>query len=150
MKETDLQRVIRRTIAAQGHGYAMKWATDLMVGVPDLVCALPNVGMFLCEVKYERDWFTNTTRTIKLSDHQRVVGRRFTAAGAPWVLSVVSDRTGGRFIYTTADPEISTLQCIDFDRAGFPFDPAGIISSLYAAVRPLTDPIYRRELPKDV
>jgi hypothetical protein len=37
-------------------GHARKWATDLQVGMPDLICSLPGVGVHLAEVKHRPEW----------------------------------------------------------------------------------------------
>ena len=50
MRETDDQLDILRTIKVGG-GYGKKWATMYAVGAPDLICALPPIGIFLIEVK---------------------------------------------------------------------------------------------------
>lgn len=49
-RETNDQLDIIKSIKAEG-GYAKKWASRFVVGVPDLVGALPGVGNFLMEVK---------------------------------------------------------------------------------------------------
>lgn len=50
MRENDDQTDIIRSIKAEG-GFSKKWASRFGVGNPDLICALPGIGIFLLEVK---------------------------------------------------------------------------------------------------
>ena len=49
-RENDDQLDVIRSIKAEG-GYAKKWAARFGVGNPDLICSLPDIGIFLLEVK---------------------------------------------------------------------------------------------------
>lgn len=49
-RELRDQRDIIRSIKAQS-GFARKWAGGWQVGNPDLICSLPEFGLFLMEVK---------------------------------------------------------------------------------------------------
>jgi hypothetical protein len=50
-QELIFQNHLIDSYKAQG-GYAKKWASDLMVGNPDLICAFPGIGQHLVEVKH--------------------------------------------------------------------------------------------------
>lgn len=80
-KELDLQkRIIDRLKLEGGHGH--KWATEWTVGVPDLVLAHSIFGLALVEAKLEVDWRINTTRTIQLTELQRLELQKYQDAGA--------------------------------------------------------------------
>src|SRR5262245_13544559 len=93
--ELDDQSDIIDSIIVAG-GYAKKWATMLQVGMPDIIGAVPSVGMFLMEVKsfvlqhpehlheaMQRDLDENVTTK------QRYELKRFAEAGAFCMLGIV-------------------------------------------------------------
>jgi len=50
--ELNVQANILKSVI-KGGGFGRKWASDFQVGVPDLILAMPGLGLWLCEVKHE-------------------------------------------------------------------------------------------------
>ena len=80
MKETDIQAGIIKQIRGDG-GHGHKWATDYAVGVPDLICGIPGLGVALIEVKFEKKWDLNRARTIKMEPKQILEINKYRATG---------------------------------------------------------------------
>lgn len=62
-------------------GHARKWATDLQVGMPDLICALPILGVHLVEVKHRPDWKIGAPYANPLSIKQKLEAVKYSNAG---------------------------------------------------------------------
>lgn len=90
MRENDDQLDIIHSIKAAG-GYAKKWATPYSVGVADLVCSLPGIGIFLMEVKM----FGN-----KLEPKQEYEKEQFEKAGGLVVVCYVRRKVSLNFPIT--------------------------------------------------
>lgn len=63
-------------------GHARKWATDLQVGMPDLICSLLGYGCHLVEVKHRPEWRPGLTYDNPLTLKQQLEARKFKEAGA--------------------------------------------------------------------
>lgn len=94
VKEVDWQYKIIKKLRGEG-SYGRKWATQLTVGVPDLVLSFKSPffareGLYLCEVKLEKGWKKNTKRTIALKPKQAdELNNALEASGRAFVLVVV-------------------------------------------------------------
>lgn len=86
--ENEWQTKIKDRIVTYG-GWAKKWATPYTVGVADLVTTLPGLGNVLIEVKLEKEWNSNTSRTIALRPKQDVELNLVRAAGGRATVLVV-------------------------------------------------------------
>lgn len=64
------------------NGYARKWATDLQVGVPDIIASLPDIGVHLLEVKHRPEWIVGGGYPNPLDRAQVRIAREFEQAGA--------------------------------------------------------------------
>lgn len=95
MNENELkdQHEIMQSIYMQG-GHARKWASRFQVGMPDLICSLPRVGIWLMEIKaiecrsivslaYLREF------VIPIKDKQRRELEKFDMAGGRAIIGVV-------------------------------------------------------------
>ena len=65
--EVEMQSKICRLVN-EGGGFAKKWSSAYLAGVPDLILSLPGIGGVLMEIKYERNWTKNTARSLALTD----------------------------------------------------------------------------------
>lgn len=64
-------------------GYARKWASDMQVGVPDLIAALPDFGCHLAEVKHRPDWaLDGQVRANPLDAAQARMARKYIEGGS--------------------------------------------------------------------
>ena len=77
--ELKFQNIIINSYKEQG-GYARKWASEWQVGVQDLICTFPGVGVHLIEVKHRPGWkgveFKNPMEKAQVSvaQHYRDAG----------------------------------------------------------------------------
>ena len=70
MNELDWQARICKALREQG-GYARKVDTKNNIGMLDLLVSVPGGGgLAAVEVKYEKDWNSDTTRTIDVTQRQ--------------------------------------------------------------------------------
>lgn len=92
-------------------GYAKKWASEMAVGNPDLVCALPGVGVHLVEVKHRPDWRLGNEYANPLTAKQMQVARDYTKAGGVVFGAVVfgSVKALGAFLFFF-DPTLDRLK----------------------------------------
>lgn len=63
-------------------GHARKWATDLQVGMPDLICSLLGYGCHLVEVKHRPAWRPGLVYPNPLTLKQRFEMSKYKGAGA--------------------------------------------------------------------
>lgn len=70
-------------------GYAKKWASEVAVGNPDLVAAMPNEGQHLAEVKHRPDWQPHKTYKNPLTRKQRDVAKEYTKGGGKVYVFIV-------------------------------------------------------------
>jgi len=70
-------------------GAARKWATQMMVGVPDLCCTLPGIGAHFVEVKHRPDWDRSKVYKNPLTPKQMAFAKEFWAGGAMCFAAVV-------------------------------------------------------------
>lgn len=72
-------------------GFARKWATNLYVGMPDLICALPGYGLHLIEVKHHPvDPKKLSTFPDPRTPRQAFAALKYTNAGGEVYLGVVT------------------------------------------------------------
>jgi len=90
VKETDHQLKIIQSAKKQG-GYGKKWSSAYTVGVPDLVLSFPNIGIFLMEVKYEKDLTERFDRKLDITEKQRHELKMYHEAGGFCILGVIME-----------------------------------------------------------
>lgn len=76
-------------------GHARKWASEWQAGPPDLICALPGVGVHLIEVKHLPTFGENVVKN-PMTSQQVNEAKRYIDAGGLAFLGVVS---GTKAIY---------------------------------------------------
>ncbi len=114
----------RNELVFQGHiidsykrcgGHARKWATELMVGMPDLICALPGWGVHLVEVKHRPMWRLGRDYPNPMTDKQRYEAGLYRNGGGRVFGFVVveSDRALGSFL-VVFDPLLPQIQLVRF------------------------------------
>ena len=90
MNEVGWQSKILKRIKKEG-GWGKKWATSYTVGVPDLILSFEEKGVCVTEVKLEKDWNTNTKRTLKLTEKQLDNLNKIRDAGGLGFVTLVVD-----------------------------------------------------------
>lgn len=106
MIEIEWQRKIIEWVRGRG-GHARKWATELAIGVPDLVVALPETGVVLAEVKRLVGVKTGFKRNVGLTPKQKHELNAFRYAGADVrVLAVVEMSRYERYIIEYDPPSV--------------------------------------------
>jgi hypothetical protein len=89
----------RRELVFQSHildsyancgGYARKWASEWQVGVPDLICTLPDIGCHLVEVKHRPLWLSRPVWDNPLEPKQREICKDYMKGGAIVFVGVIS------------------------------------------------------------
>lgn len=98
-------------------GYAAKWATDLSVGKPDLVCALDDFGCHLVEVKHRPDWSMDHHYKNPLTDKQVQAARDYINAGGISVSMVVVGRgsmaiDSKLYVFSSLAPTVCLSHCM--------------------------------------
>lgn len=73
-------------------GYGRKWATDLQVGVPDLIASLHGWGTHLIEVKHRPTW-DGDEKSNPLNSKQIQIAKKFYNAGSLVLGAVVVGET---------------------------------------------------------
>ena len=115
-KEIPFQNHIMDSYEAHG-GKARKWATELQVGVPDLICSLPVFGVHLAEVKHRPEFgcVGKMVMPNPLAPKQVSVAREFINGGGLVVMMVVaqSEKALGSWLYMF-DP-----LCLNIDATGW-------------------------------
>jgi hypothetical protein len=106
-RETKFQDHIIKSYLAQG-GAARKWATDLQVGVPDLIASLDGVGVHLVEVKHRPEWRRERAYGNPLDAAQIRVAREFVTGGALVVGAVVIESPEAKGAHLVAFDPIGT------------------------------------------
>lgn len=86
--ELEWQSRIIKSVRRQG-GYGRKWATQLTVGVPDLVLSFQGIGPFFMEVKLLRNCVHDFDRKIGLQPKQMHELAMLNKAGAEAFVGVV-------------------------------------------------------------
>lgn len=79
-RELKFQDHIIDSYKLQG-GHARKWATDLQVGMPDLICAIASIGVHLIEVKHRPTWRRGGEYTNPLTAKQQFEASKYKGAG---------------------------------------------------------------------
>lgn len=87
MSELKEQLDIIKSIRRQG-GFARKWSSDFQVGIPDIVAALPGIGAFFIEVKFERVTQWNFDRKVGTTPLQKICLQEITEAGGIAMIGV--------------------------------------------------------------
>lgn len=106
MNELTLQRLLVVSTKKMG-GYARKWATQLAVGVPDLIVVRNDHVLFL-EVKYIRKVAIGFKRTINVTTKQAIELNAIAANCKKQVKAlviVVADLPDGRMIAAMDPPK---------------------------------------------
>ena len=88
VNEVYWQTKIIERIRNEG-GYGRKWATQYIVGVPDLIVSLNDYGPVFIEVKLEKKWTKNTERTIELTEKQTIELHLLSKASAHAIILLV-------------------------------------------------------------
>lgn len=92
----------RRELKFQGHiidsyksrgGHARKWATELLVGMPDLICSMKHWGVHLAEVKHRPEWEAEQEHPNPLSPKQAQEALNYVMAGGLVIGYVVIEST---------------------------------------------------------
>jgi len=92
------QRRIIKSIKSKG-GWGRKWATQMTVGVPDLILALPHFGMFCAEVKLFQNVARGWKRKTGVTEKQRhEINRINSANGLGLVIGIVEYKTNEKYI----------------------------------------------------
>ncbi len=91
MSELKDQREIIKTIRWHG-GYAKKWATRYISGVPDLVCSLPSIGPFFLEIKVIMAKSRSFKRSLSVTPKQRYEMTSMRDGGAAVFIGLVVKR----------------------------------------------------------
>lgn len=115
MNELGWQRKIIKSVRDQG-GYGKKWSTQMTVGVPDLVLALPDVGLFLMEVKLFTGAKDRFSRKVDTTPKQRLELGRFIKGGGLAVVGVVVnwEKRGNYLVALPPDVEhLSADECVE-------------------------------------
>ena len=79
-KEIDGQRHIIKHIRKEG-GYARKWSSPYVVGVPDLITCGIGPGALFIEVKMEKKWYKDTIRAIQFTEKQTEEAQKIIEGG---------------------------------------------------------------------
>lgn len=92
-------------------GYARKWASDLQVGPPDLVGAMPEIGQHLMEVKHRPEFGDTKMSMPNPMDKKQIdVAKRYINANGVVFLGVVgksSKAIGSTLsLFDPLDPQI--------------------------------------------
>jgi hypothetical protein len=124
----------RRELAFQSHvidsykscgGYGRKWATELMVGVPDLICTLPEIGLHLVEMKHRPEWSVDAQYRNPLTPKQKMEALAYVRAGGlavGYVVVASSEAIGSQLcIFDPTLAEIVTDKHVPY-RPGPKFD----------------------------
>lgn len=105
MNEVKLQTKLIKDLR-KGGAYAKKWATQLSVGVPDIIAVVEGLTVFT-ECKFEKGWNKNTARTIKLSPKQMHELNALRDAGANVVVVVFAEIEGALYLAAFPSPRRS-------------------------------------------
>ncbi len=92
-------------------GHARKWATDLQVGMPDLICSLKGWGIHLVEVKHRPAWKVDQVYGNPLTEKQKFECAKFNNAGGfvyGFVVFGSTDAIGSHM--AVFDPTIANIQ----------------------------------------
>lgn len=117
--EVEWQTRICKSLRAEG-GYGHKWASAYLVGVPDIVAALPRIGSFFIEVKLIDGVSRGFNRKIGVTLKQQLELQKMVEAGALAMVGVVSvvatESKPGQAINFTLVPH--TLEVLSWDDIG--------------------------------
>jgi hypothetical protein len=87
--EVYYQRRLIKQTKSQG-GWGRKWSSSYNVGVPDLILITPAMGTVFMEVKLEKNWHKNTSRTLDLTPAQRIILSQMQNANARTCIGLVT------------------------------------------------------------
>lgn len=90
-RELPFQGYIIDSYERQG-GYGRKWATELAVGVPDLILSMRPFGCHLMEVKHRPEW-DGSERENPLTPKQVQIAKKYYEAGALVLGAVITLQT---------------------------------------------------------
>lgn len=91
------QRRIIKSVKNEG-GWGRKWATQMTVGVPDLILALPHFGMFCAEVKLYQDAVEGWNRRTGVTEKQRhEINKINSAGGLGLVIGIVEYKNNNKY-----------------------------------------------------
>lgn len=114
-------------------GHARKWATDLQVGMPDLICSLLGYGCHLVEVKHRPSWKVGITYANPLTEKQKFECGKYKMAGAKvhgFVIVGGSDALGSQLaLFDPTEPHVPLLQHVPYV-AGKKFNVAKLLGVL--------------------
>ena len=108
MSEIKDQREIAKSIRNRG-GYAKKWASGYIVGVPDLICSLPGVGAFFMEVKTIHISRPDFKRSLAVTPKQRHELAGLVNSGAKACIGLVIKSEKGHKVHPRL-PQLHILQ----------------------------------------
>lgn len=141
-KELKFQGHIIDSYKIQG-GLAKKWATQLTVGVPDLVCSMQDFHCHLMEVKHRPDWTVGKTYQNPLTAKQLSTARKYEGAGSLITLGLIAHSTealGSSLYLFPATSEYIKLRHEEGStyRRSTKYDIRGLLTFLLDKGRPLT------------
>lgn len=114
-------------------GHARKWATDLQVGMPDLICSLLVYGCHLVEVKHRPSWKRGGSYANPLTEKQKFECGKYKMAGAKvhgFVIVEGTDALGSHLaLFDPTTPGVQLLQHVPYV-AGKKFNIAKLLGIL--------------------
>lgn len=116
-KELKFQGHIIDSYMLQG-GHGRKWATELMVGMPDLILTMPKWGIHLAEAKHRPDWTTHREYKNPMTPKQRDEAHKYTEGGGlvlGYVIIASTDAIGSLLcVYDPLKPTMTTSTFVPY------------------------------------
>lgn len=111
-------------------GHARKWATDLQVGMPDLICSMLGYGCHLVEVKHRPTWKRGGAYANPLTEKQKFECGKYKMAGAKvhgFVIVESTDALGSHLaLFDPVAPHVQLLNSVPYV-AGKKFNVAKLL-----------------------